>query len=118
MDPHFDGVIFQTHAAELYRRMQREFPPLVILDTRDTGHYEARHIEGALSVPGGSFGGFLPEGSDGAEFVVMGAGPADLTVRAASLELKAAGARRIVEMTGGMIEWNRAGLPVAARTAA
>ena len=117
MDPHFDGVIFQTYASELQRRMQYPFPPFVILDTRESSEYDSGHIEGALSVPGGSLGGFLP-GAEEAEYVVVGAGPGDLTVRAASLELKTAGARRIVELAGGMVGWVRSGLDVSGRAAA
>ena len=34
MDPHFDGVIFATHAEELARRIKFEYPPFAVLDVR------------------------------------------------------------------------------------
>ena len=51
------------------------------------------------------------------EIIIIGTGPGDRTVRAASLELQAAGARRIVEVTGGMIEWGRSNLPLSSAPA-
>ncbi len=49
MDPHFDGVIFQTHAAELIRRLRRPFPPFCVVDARWRGDFDQGHIPGAYA---------------------------------------------------------------------
>ncbi len=113
MDMHFDGVIFQTHAAELGRRLPRNHPPYALLDVRPAAEYRAGHIAGARSCPSEALADGLPAGTDAAtEFLVVGAGPTDPAVRAASLALGRHGARRRVEMPGGMAEWRAMGLPV------
>ena len=48
MDPHFDGVIFQTHAAELRRRLPHPWPPFVVVDVRPEEEYEKGRIPGAV----------------------------------------------------------------------
>jgi rhodanese-related sulfurtransferase len=106
MDPHFDGVIFQTHAAELVRRLRREFPRYRALDVRDAGAYASAHIPAAVRVTAEDLADALPDGTDpSTEFIVIGAGPGDPAVRRASLALRDRGARRIVELSGGMAEW-------------
>ncbi|HEX4966808.1 MAG TPA: rhodanese-like domain-containing protein [Thermoanaerobaculia bacterium] len=109
MDPHFDGVIFQTHAAELIRRLRRPFPPFCVVDARWRGDYNQGHIAGA--VPAGPDGlTSLPAGtSAGTEFIVVGSGPQDPAIRRVSLSLRKLGAHRVVELTNGMGEWKRAG---------
>lgn len=112
MDPHFDGVIFKTHAGEVRRRLRAPFPPFRILDVRPREDYERGHIPGALSAPPEGITS-LPEGTDErTEFIVVGEKPEDPAMRAASLALRFLGARRVVELTGGMVEWERAGGPV------
>lgn len=114
MDPHFEGVIFKTHAAELQRRTSRPFPPFLVLDVRSRAAYEAGHLPGALSTSQEELERGLPTGAGpGTELFVMGEGPADPeVVRAASRALMRHGARRVVELTGGMVEWQEAGCPV------
>jgi rhodanese-related sulfurtransferase len=103
MDPHFDGVIFQTHAAELRRRIRRPHPPFAVLDVRGNEAWRQGRIPGA--VPAGELTA-LPDGvAASAEIFVVGSGPDDQRVRAASLRLRELGARRVVELTGGMSEW-------------
>jgi Rhodanese-like domain len=112
MDPHFDGVIFKTHAAELMRRRQRSYPPFCVVDARWRGDYEDGHIPDAF--PAGPDGpASLPPGTTpGTEFFVVGSGAEDPAMRKASLALRRLGARRVVELTGGMVEWRLAGGPV------
>jgi rhodanese-related sulfurtransferase len=113
MDPHFDGVIFKTHAAEVRRRLGRNFPPYCVLDVRPRADWERGHIPGAVSAPG--HGTALPAGTDAkTEFIVVGGAPEDPDMRAASLSLRQHGAHRVVELTGGMTEWQLAGYPVEA----
>ncbi|HZI64183.1 MAG TPA: rhodanese-like domain-containing protein [Thermoanaerobaculia bacterium] len=98
-------MIFQTHAAELARRLRYAHPPLRVLDVRDRALYEAGHLPSAIHVPGPG-PRELPHGA-GTEYVVVGEEPGEPAVRAASLALQRLGARRIVELSGGMAEWRR-----------
>lgn len=113
MDMHFDGVIFQTHAAELYRRMHRPHPPFAILDVREEASRTGGSIPGAMAVSPAALEEGLPEGTTAAtEFFLVGSGPTDPAPRAASLALSRLGARRRVELPGGMQEWRARGLPL------
>ena len=115
MDPHFDGVIFHTHAAELHRRLAHAHPPHRVLDVRPRGEYEAGHIPGAVSVPAGDAAGLGTALPAGTEAYVVAADPWDPAAETASRTLLAAGARRVVVLTGGMEEWRARGLPVESR---
>lgn len=118
MDMHFDGVIFKTHALELERRIQRSWPPFVLIDTRPAAEYASEHIAGAVHAPVAALRtGGLPGGNPGAEFIVVGRDPEDPDIRAAALALRDAGARRIVELAGGMITWTDARYPTASAAA-
>jgi rhodanese-related sulfurtransferase len=119
MDPHFDGVIFQTHAAELARRLRRDFPRYRALDVRDATAFASAHIPAAVRVTAAELAGALPDGTDpSTEFIVIGAGPGDPAVRRASLALRDRGARRVVELTGGMAEWTDSGYGTERESAA
>src|SRR5687767_9096495 len=116
MDPHFDGVIFQTHAAELHRRLQRPHPPFAVVDVRSGEERAGGTVPGARAA--GDLGA-LPEGvAASSELFVVGSGPDDKRVRDASLRLRTLGARRVVELTGGMHEWAALRLPVERAAAA
>ncbi|HXO21380.1 MAG TPA: rhodanese-like domain-containing protein, partial [Thermoanaerobaculia bacterium] len=52
MDPQFDGMIFQTHAAELDRRRRYPFPPFLVLDVRSPEEFGHGHIPGAVAGTG------------------------------------------------------------------
>jgi rhodanese-related sulfurtransferase len=111
MDPHFDGVIFKTHAAEVRRRLDRSFPPYCVVDVRPRADWERGHIPGAVS--GADRGAALPAGTtERTELIVVGAEPEDPAMRETSLDLRRLGAQRVVELTGGMTEWRLAGYPV------
>jgi len=113
MDMHFDGVIFQTHAAELCRRLDHPHPPFAVLDLRNEQEWAAGHIPGARRTSLAALEAGLPEGTTVAtEFFLVGAGPTDPALRAASMALQRLGARRRVELSGGMHEWRATGLPV------
>ena len=113
MDPHFDGVIFKTHAAEVRRRLSRPFPPFRIVDVRPREAFEQGHIPGAVSATTADLAAGLPAGTtEHTEFIVVGAEPEDSAMRAASLALRRHGAHRVVELTTGMTDWQRAGYPV------
>jgi rhodanese-related sulfurtransferase len=111
MDTHFDGGIFQTHAAELARRLDHPYPPFAILDVRAEAATARDAIPGSVPWRADRPAGEFPGGtSEATEFFVVGEGPDDPAVRKTILALKGAGARRVVEMTGGMREWRRLGL--------
>jgi len=120
MDMHFEGVIFQTHALELSRRVGHSWPPFVLLDTRSADEFNGGHIEGAIHAPVQVLrNNGLPEGADPAsEFIIVGREPEDPDVRSVSLLIKAAGARRIVELAGGMVAWAEGRYPVTKSNAA
>jgi rhodanese-related sulfurtransferase len=112
MDPHFDGVIFQTHPAELARRIRSSWPPFLIVDVRPVADQARGTIAGAFAA--GSDLGALPPGTDAkTEFFVVGKNLDDPEIRRTTLRLKALGAMRVVELTGGMFEWEQFGFPVA-----
>ena len=66
-------MIFQTHAAELARRLRYAHPPLRVLDVREHALYEAGHLPMAIHVPGPG-PRELPHGA-GTEYVVVGEQP-------------------------------------------
>lgn len=110
MDPHFDGVIFKTHAGELRRRLRVPFPPFCVVDVRAREEYERGHIPGSVSATAADLAGSLPAGTtQRTELFVVGAQAEDPEMRAASLALHRLGARRVVEVTGGIPEWKLAG---------
>lgn len=113
MDMHFQGVVFQSHAEELARRIKRPWPPFAVLDVRPAAERESRRVPGSVGFdPTGA--ATLPTGATvDTEFFVIGRDPDDSGVRAATKRLREAGARRVVEIPGGLREWRQLGLPVA-----
>jgi rhodanese-related sulfurtransferase len=112
MDPHFDGVIFQTHPAELARRMRSPRPPFLILDVRSAEQRSRGTIAGAVALRSTDLEA-LPPGTDAkTELIVVGHDLADKEVRRTTNRLRELGAHRVVELTGGMYEWEHFGLPI------
>jgi rhodanese-related sulfurtransferase len=110
VDPQFDGMIFQTHAAELARRLRFPLPPFRVVDVRPASDFARGHIPGAVSSASSSPAALLAEAPNGRiEIFVVGRGPGDPEVREASLALLQAGGHRVVELTGGMLEWELEG---------
>jgi rhodanese-related sulfurtransferase len=116
MDPHFDGVIFQTHPAELARRLARPFPAFRLFDVRPPRDHATGRIPGAVALSAAQVGEALPPGATPTtELFVVGRGPGDPAVRELSLALRRLGAHRVVELAGGMHAWREAGFAVEGR---
>ena len=110
MDPHFDGVIFQTHAAELERRLRKPFPSWCAVDVRSAAEFAVGHLPGSISMSADELSAGLPEGTDRAtEFFVIGSAPGDARVRPVSEALRRHGTHRVVEFGGGLAEWEAFG---------
>ncbi|MGE5234375.1 MAG: rhodanese-like domain-containing protein [Acidobacteriota bacterium] len=112
MDTHFGKMIFQTHPAELARRQKVAQWPLCVLDVRPAADFAAGHIPGALSLPAGAPTALPAGATPTTEIVVVGAGLSDPAMRATSLALLGLGARRVVELTEGMLGWRLAAMAV------
>ncbi|HVR28930.1 MAG TPA: rhodanese-like domain-containing protein [Thermoanaerobaculia bacterium] len=113
MDPHFDGIIFKTHAAELERRMRYPHPPFVVLDVRPAVERGLGMLPGAMAVSSADLSVLPPGTTAKTEFFVVGSGPYDEEVRRTTLRLRELGAARVVELTGGMSEWESFGHALA-----
>lgn len=106
-------MIFQTYAAELARRLRFASPPFRVIDVRPSAAYASGHIPGAVSSASIEPSALVASAPGGRiEIFVVGRGPGDPEAREASLALLHAGAHRVVELTGGMLEWERDGLRV------
>ena len=112
MDPHFDGVIFKTHPGEVVRRIRRPHPPYLLIDVRPDAERARGAIPGSVPLPSGELTE-LPAGTTPlTEFFVVGRDQYDPEVRRTTVRLRQLGARRVVEITGGMFEWESYGYPV------
>jgi rhodanese-related sulfurtransferase len=119
MDPHFDGVIFKTHPAELERRRRSPHPPFLVIDVRPAAERTRGTIPGAVALRSTDLDGALPPGTDArTEFFVVGRDQYDEEVRRTTLRLRELGARRVVELTGGMFEWESYEFPLTPTTRA
>lgn len=104
----------QVSREELLRRA--ESGDIVVLDVRPAEEYAAGHIPGAVSVPVDELGDRLAELPADAEVVAYCRGAYCVLAHEAVRLLSKQGrsARRLVD---GMLEWQLAGLPVAAGAA-
>lgn len=101
----------QTTPSQLHEALQGDEAPRV-LDVRSDQEWESGHVEGALHV----FGGDLPKRTEemprnGHRLALVCGSGYRSTVAASVLER--AGFRNLLNVTGGMGAWQRAGLPVA-----
>jgi len=112
MDPHFDGMIFKTHAAELLRRMRSPHPPFLVLDVRAAPERARGVVPGSVALRSAELDALPPGTGPATEFFVVGRDQYDEEVRRTTLRLRELGAHRVVELTGGMLEWERQGFPL------
>jgi rhodanese-related sulfurtransferase len=97
---------FETDAADVARDLRLGAATFTLVDVRSREHYEAGHIPGAISAPGG-LGTDWPEGL----LVVYCWGPGCNGAHGAAARLTALG-RQVKEMLGGFEYWVREGHPV------
>jgi rhodanese-related sulfurtransferase len=82
-----------------------------VLDVREPWEYQEAHIEGAALIPLGELSSRLAEvPQDQTVYVVCRSG--NRSAQASTL-LVQAGRENIINVQGGMIAWQQAGLPVA-----
>ncbi|HNZ96960.1 MAG: rhodanese-like domain-containing protein [Acidobacteria bacterium] len=112
-DTHFGPFLFQTHAAALAARLEAAYPPCVVVDVRPAAAFASGRIAGSVRLAELPAGALPPELTQAAEVFVIGAGPADANRRRVALALRARGLSRVVEVPGGIAEWERRGLPLA-----
>ena len=99
----------QIHAAELASRVAKG--EVTVIDVRNASEWEAAHIPDALHVPLATLAERVAEIPRNRPVVVhcqLGARSA-----IAASVLRAHGVERVVNLTGGLAEWEDAGLPVA-----
>ena len=120
VDTHLGAVqLFQTHAAELARRLGKPYPPFAVIDIRPAADFARGSLPGARSSTAAALGQQLPEGiTPETEVFVLGSGMEDPERRRAAIAVARHGVRRVVEVTGGIAEWVQLGFPLAAGKAA
>lgn len=102
--PNFRNV----DAAEANRMLNADNPPF-LLDVRSDPEYRQAHIQGAQLIPLGNLAQQIADlPKDRAILVVCRSGGRSST---AARELAAAG-YDVINMRGGMIDWQGAGLPI------
>lgn len=84
-----------------------------VIDVRPAEEYDAGHIPGARSIPLGELEARLAELPADAEVVAYCRG-ANCVLAHTAVRLLSGRGRRAVRLTGGMLEWRLAELPVAA----
>ncbi|GAC1372933.1 MAG: MBL fold metallo-hydrolase [Ktedonobacteraceae bacterium] len=100
--------VHKMDAASLCQRIEQENIP--VIDVRGASEYEAGHLEGAINIPLGHLEQRLQELPEQQEFVVHCQGGSRSAI-AASI-LAAHGFSKHIDMAGGFMAWEKAGLPV------
>ena len=95
-------------------RLDSDLPPHII-DVRTPREYDAKHIDGSVSVPLNHLGERMQDLAHDRPLLVHCAGGYRSSI-AVSL-LQKAGFRRVSELAGGLAAWEAAGLPVVVPTA-
>jgi glyoxylase-like metal-dependent hydrolase (beta-lactamase superfamily II)/rhodanese-related sulfurtransferase len=103
----------EISAAQLGRSLASGEPPL-LLDVREPEEFvgELGHVRGSLLVPLDSLGRRLPKILGYADREVVVVCRAGARSRTAAAILRGAGFRRVLNLTGGMLAWTAAGLPI------
>jgi rhodanese-related sulfurtransferase len=94
--------------AAAHSRLSGDHPPY-LLDVREPDEFRAEHIDGAKLIPLGQINARLHELPKDREIVCICRSGARSSVAARHL---AAAGYRTLNLSGGMIGWQRAGLPV------
>ena len=95
----------RIHPADVKSKVDSKQDTFIILDVRNTHHYNEGHIKGALSVPFSEFIGKEPaELNENKEIIVICYG-GGMSKAAASM-LAERGFTKVYNMDGGMHAWN------------
>lgn len=99
----------QISPHELYERLQKD--NVAVLDVRGVDEYAEGHVEGAINVIGGELRDRLGELPNGSTPVAVICGSGYRSTVAGSV-LRQEGWENVMNVTGGITAWKRAGLPV------
>lgn len=107
-----DKLRYETDSADVYTDVQNDVADFVILDVRSNEHYQAKHIQGALSLPHAQINARrMSEFPADTLFVVYCWGVGCNGSTKAALKLSQLGFA-VKEMIGGIEYWEREGYPV------
>jgi glyoxylase-like metal-dependent hydrolase (beta-lactamase superfamily II) len=112
--PELTAAIERLSPGVAAERLDSDLPPQIV-DVRAPREYDAKHIDGAISVPLNHLGERLPDLSHERPLLIHCAGGYRSSI-AVSL-LQKAGFHRVSELAGGIAAWEAAGLPVVVPTA-
>jgi hydroxyacylglutathione hydrolase len=112
--PELTAAIERLSPGVAAERLDSDLPPQIV-DVRTPREYDAKHIDGAISVPLNHLAERLPDLSHDRPLLIHCAGGYRSSI-AVSL-LQRAGYRRVSELAGGIAAWEAAGLPVVVPTA-
>jgi len=103
---------YETDPADVYTDIQNDVAEFVILDVRSEADYNAKHVDGAVSLPHSRMSKKrMSEFSEDTLFVVYCWGPGCNGSTKAALKLTGLG-YAVKEMIGGIEYWEQEGYPV------
>lgn len=96
--------------AERLRQLQLDKGSFTLVDVRDVGQYQIRHIDGAINIPKDAIGsGDLPKGGR----IILYCGDAHCPLsHAAAKILMSNGVENVGVLYGGIAQWEKSGYPV------
>lgn len=107
-----DKLRYETDPSDVYTDMQNGVADFVVLDVRSEDHYNAKHVQGAISLPHSRINPKrMSEFPDDTVFVVYCWGPGCNGSTKGALKLTELG-YAVKEMIGGIEYWEQEGYPV------
>lgn len=103
---------FETVSCKTLATKQSVGENVFVLDVREPAEYQAGHIEGAVNIPVRTLaknGGQLPQDKNTPIAVVCKSG---IRAAYATMALKLMGYTNVKDVAGGMMGWEKEGLPV------
>lgn len=107
---------YETDPADVYTDLQNNVADFVILDVRSASDYNAKHIDGAISLPHSRINAKrMEEFPADTLFITYCWGPGCNGSTKAALKLAELG-YKVKEMIGGIEYWEREGYPVVSQS--